>query len=117
MLTCFLIYAAIATMLVRKCEQGKPRAWATLIAIWLSTPVVIVLNLIVGLAVANLADCHPSARAAIECSLYGLDISNWINGLTYSGYAIAVIALPWFLIGGVVLGLLALVAAFSRNSS
>jgi len=48
-------------------------------------------------------DCvHPRGKF-MACSLWGVDISGWVNGLRMGGYAMAFYGIPWFVIGGVCL--------------
>ncbi len=64
--------------------------------------------------VAKLGGCHPSARAPIDCVVYGFDVSDSINGLVFSGYTVAFVVLPWFIIGGICISACALIQLF-RN--
>lgn len=82
----------------------KAKKWVLIFTIWLSVPLSSILSIRVGWYVAKLGDCHPSARAPIECVVHGYDVSDWINGLVFSGYAAAFVILPWFVIGAVCVG-------------
>lgn len=73
--------------------------WVAVISIWLSVPVGIFLYLWIGALVAQLTDCQPIRREAMECAFAGVDISDWMNSRTGGGYLMAFFGLPWFLCG------------------
>jgi hypothetical protein len=80
---------------------NKAKKWVTLISIWLCVPTGFLLSTLLGFYVAKVGGCQPSARGPIECIVGGFDVSGWINGLVFSGYAFAFFVLPWFAVGAV----------------
>ena len=77
----------------------KAKKWVLLVTVWLCVPVGMLLSTTIGWYVAKLGDCRPSAQARIECIVQGYDVSDWINGLVYSGYGFAFVGIPWLVVG------------------
>lgn len=80
--------------------RGDARKWAFGVTAWLSLPLGFIIEPVLGFRIAEIAGCAPSAAKEIECFINGWDISGWMNGLVFSGYGIAFVAVPWFLFGG-----------------
>jgi hypothetical protein len=97
-----IIFSLIVVILGTACAFAtKAKKWILLVTIWLCVPIGMLLSTSLGWYVAKLGDCHPSARAPIECVVRGYDVSDWMNGLVFSGYAFAFVAMPWFVIGAI----------------
>ena len=92
---------------------GAAEKWAKIILIWLSVPFCLTVWTVSGFYVAKLGGCSPSARAAIECTVFGVDVSGWLNSIVFGGYAFVFVALPW-LVGGAVLILIYLCVLATR---
>lgn len=99
----FVVFA-LAIILIGAAIAGQNRTrsaklWIWGIALWLSVPVGLFLSIIIGLQLAKMGDCHPSAAATITCIVHGYDVSDWVNGLVFSGYAASFLGVPWFGLG------------------
>ncbi len=101
-----IVFSLIAATLGTACAFAtKAKKWVLLLTIWLCVPIGILLSTTLGFYVAKLGDCQPSARAPIECIVWGYDVSDWMNGLVFSGYAFAFVGIPWFAIGAICVAL------------
>lgn len=107
-----IIFSLIVVILGTVCAFAtKAKKWVLLVTIWLCVPTGILLSTKLGFYVAKLGDCHPTARAPIECIVQGYDVSNWINGLVFSGYSFAFVGIPWFAIGAICVAIYGILGA------
>ena len=105
---------AVAAWLV---SHERTKFWIILTTVWLSVPLGIATSLGVGIWLQELGDCHdPRGRDVVECIVFGLDVTDWVNGLRMGGYAIALFAFPWFVVGGVMLAIARLIAVFRAEN-
>lgn len=110
-----LLIALFGALFVRHMRKGAQRTWMLILTLWLSVPIGFIVEPIVGYAIADWAGCpSPSAAREIECFIGGWNVSPWMNGLVFAGYAFAFIAFPWFAIGGVCVLIFGLVSAFRK---
>jgi hypothetical protein len=104
---------AVATWLV---SDGRTRAWIVLVTVWLSVPLGLAVSLGVGIWLKDLGNCHdPRGRDIVECIVFGLDATDWVNGLKMGGYTIALVALPWFVVGGVMLAIARIITVYRTD--
>jgi hypothetical protein len=61
-------------------------------------------------------DCEVSARAYSTCIVNGFDVSEWVNSLVFSGYLIALFAIPWAAFFGLATTIYSIVAFVQVNS-
>ncbi|WP_298938430.1 hypothetical protein [uncultured Ruegeria sp.] len=107
-----LVFSLIVVTLGTACAFAtKAKKWVLLLTIWVSVPIGILLSTKLGLYVAKLGDCQPSARAPIECIVRGYDVSDWMNGLVFSGYVFAFVGIPWLVIGAICIALYGILCA------
>ena len=92
------------------------RLWTVLVTAWLSVPLGIMSSLVFGFWISSANQCNVNGRLAEHCEFLGVDVMDWIEGLASGGYAIVFVGLPWFVIGGVLLGLVRLVIMRKENS-
>jgi hypothetical protein len=86
------------------------RLWVILVSVWLSVPLGLVSSIGLGFWLKDLGNCHyPLGRDVVECVVFGLDITNWVNGLKAGGYVVAFYGIPWFLLGAILLAIVALI--------
>lgn len=97
---------------------GQARFWISLITGWLSVPLGIVSYAFIGLYLAEFGGCKPAQAARrVTCNVLGIDISDWVNGTVFGGYAFAFVGLPWFLIGGVIVVITLISSQIRRNKT
>lgn len=107
----FALPAIFGVLVAYLTSDRQVRHWIIIVTVWLSFPVGLLVSTSLGFYLAELGGCHSTRGEDIECIVYGFDISDWINGLKFGGYAFALFALPWFVIGGFCTGLYALIVA------
>ncbi len=83
----------------------KAKKWVLIVTIWLCVPVGILLSTTFGFYVAKIGDTATRARGPVSCIVHGYDVSDWMNSLVISGYVIAFVAGPWFVIGAICLAI------------
>ena len=89
------------------------RFWIILVTGWLCVPLGLASYLGLGLWLQSLGNCYGSrGRDIVECLVLGIDISDWVNGLKMGGYAIALVGVPWFLVGAVLFAIIFLIRVF-----
>ena len=104
---------AVAAWLV---TSKRIRLWITLVTVWLCVPLGLVSSEGLGLWLKNLGNCYDHrGRDVVECLVFGLDITEWVNGLKMGGYAFAFVGLPWFLVGAVLLAIVLLIRILRTN--
>lgn len=93
------------------------RFWIILVTGWLCVPLGLASSLGLGFWLQNLGNCYdPRGRDIVECLVFGIDISDWVNGLKMGGYAIALVGLPWFLVGAVLFAITLLIRVFRADA-
>ena len=91
-------------------DSQPVKFWIVLVTVWLSVPLGIASSLGLGIWLKHLGNCYdPRGRDIAECLVLGIDISDWVNGLKMSGYAIALVGLPWFLAGALLVAIILIV--------
>lgn len=101
--------------IVAACSVNRQtvRFWIILVTGWLCVPLGLALSLGLGLWLQSLGNCYdPRGRDIVECLVFGIDISDWVNGLKTGGYAIALVGLPWFLVGAALFAIILLIRVF-----
>lgn len=99
-------------------SNRRTRTWIILLTVWLSVPLGAAFSLGLGIWLKDLGNCYdPRGRDVVECIVFGLDVTNWVNSLRTGGYAIALFALPWFAFGGFMLFIARIIAFFRADNS
>jgi hypothetical protein len=81
--------------------------WPVIWTIYLGPIVYIFAEFAVKMYISSTYDCEMSARGVSPCVINGKDWGEFLYSGVFFGYAVALFVLPWLIIGGGILGLLA----------
>ena len=111
-----VLYGLLAWLIGRRLPGHYPPRFFGVVAVTFWAPVTIAVYAALGFWLAKTGDCEVSARAYSTCIVNGFDVSEWVNSLVFSGYLIALFAIPWAAFFGLATTIYSIVAFVQVNS-